>query len=102
MQGGTWEGPSAESYVVANAPYRYEFLDLDSDANGDGQAATHLGAGQLGFAGTSATAGAGRPAGLATLTRDIFSGGPTVPLLPGGWNSDADGSDSYKGAQDKS
>ncbi|MBS4728307.1 PPE family protein [Mycobacterium sp. SM1] len=51
-------------------------------------AASDQGAGPLGFAGTAGTETAGQAAGLATLAGDEFSGGPTMPLMPGTWQLD--------------
>jgi PPE-repeat protein len=82
--------------------YRYEFLDLDSEmdsetgASPDGDVpptssvASNQGAGPLGFAGTATKPGGQRAAGLAALAGDGFAGGPTVPMVPGSWDSDAE------------
>jgi len=51
--------------------------------------ASNQGAGSLGFGGTAAKAGASRASGLATLTRDEFGGGPTIPMLPNTWDPEA-------------
>jgi PPE-repeat protein len=70
--------------------YRYEFLDLDSDANEEpgletrAPLASDRGAGALAFAGT-ARKEAAEAAGLAMLAGDEFGGGPSVPMVPGTW-----------------
>lgn len=75
--------------------YRYEFMDLDQDGDpgvdsGDPFAArpSEDSAGPLGFAGAAAKSDAARAAGLATLTRDGFSDGPSVPMMPSTWDRD--------------
>ena len=70
--------------------YRYEFMDLDQDLGFDGEdpdtvGASDQGGGRLGFAGAAARSGVTQPAGLATLTRDGLSDGPTVPMMPSSW-----------------
>lgn len=45
------------------------------------------GAGSLGFAGTFPSESVERAAGLATLAGNGFGGGPTVPMVPGGWET---------------
>lgn len=62
--------------------YRYEFLEQGAPTT----VASDQGAGLLGFAGTGPTAASQR--GLATLDDDRFGGGPTVPMVPGSWDSD--------------
>ena len=49
-------------------------------------AASGRGAGPLGFAGTVSKASE-RASGLATLRGDEFGDGPTVPMVPGTWDS---------------
>jgi len=73
--------------------YRYEFMDLDQDPDpGIGTDHPHAaepsedGAGPLGFAGATAKPGAAQAAGLATLTRDGLSDGPSVPMMPSTWD----------------
>jgi PPE-repeat protein len=73
-----------------------EFADMNIEVNPDWDAppddeplASSNGAGPLGFAGTVRNEAVGRAAGLATLADDGFGGGPTVPMLPGSWESDA-------------
>jgi PPE-repeat protein len=41
----------------------------------------------MGFAGTARGATAVEAAGLTTLAGDGFGGGPSVPLVPGTWES---------------
>ncbi len=45
-------------------------------------------AGPLGFAGAATKSDAARAAGLATLTRDGLSDGPTLPMMPSTWDRD--------------
>jgi PPE-repeat protein len=73
-----------------------EFADMNIEVNpdwdatpGDESLASGNGAGPLGFAGTVRNESVERAAGLATLTGDEFGGGPTVPMVPGGWESGA-------------
>ncbi|OBH54351.1 hypothetical protein A5687_00065 [Mycobacterium mantenii] len=69
----------------------YEFIDLEPGAepatDGDSSWASERGAGSLGFAGT-APAQTAEAAGLTTLTGDQFGNGPSVPMLPGSWESE--------------
>jgi PPE-repeat protein len=76
----------------------YEFMDLDRDAGSapdpalqpavsGASSASDQGAGPLGFAGT-ARHDAAEAAGLTTLAGDEFGNGPTLPMLPGTWESD--------------
>lgn len=65
--------------------YRYEYMDLDSD---ESLLTSDAGAGPLGFAGAAAKSDAAQAAGLATLTRDGLSDGPTVPMMPSTWDRD--------------
>ncbi|MGB6209098.1 PPE family protein [Mycobacterium sp.] len=71
-----------------------EFADIDSDF-GPGTkpedvsvSASEQGAGSLGFVGTVHKDTAAQAAGLATLTRHEFGGGPTMPMVPGTWDPD--------------
>ena len=64
--------------------YRYEYMDLDRD---ESLLASDAGAGPLGFAGAGAKSDAARAAGLATLTREGLSDGPSVPMMPSTWES---------------
>jgi PPE-repeat protein len=73
--------------------YRYEFMDLDQDPDpGIGTDHPHAArpsedsAGPLGFAGATAKSGVAQAAGLATLTRDGLSDGPSVPMMPSTWD----------------
>jgi len=73
-----------------------EFADMNIEVNpdwdatpGDESLASGNGAGPLGFAGTVHNESVERAAGLATLAGDEFGGGPTVPMVPGGWESGA-------------
>ncbi|BBX44486.1 hypothetical protein GCM10009641_54660 [Mycobacterium cookii] len=72
-----------------------EFADMNVEVNpdwdappGDQPLASSNGAGPLGFAGTARKEASGRATGLATLASDEFGGGPTIPMLPGSWESD--------------
>jgi PPE-repeat protein len=51
-------------------------------------AASDVGAGPLGFAGTARTRAA-PAAGLATLAGGQFGGGPSVPMMPQTWPPEA-------------
>jgi hypothetical protein len=72
--------------------YSDEYVDMNVEVDPDwgATAASHRGAGPLGFAGTRAKgaketdAGA---AGLTTLAGDEFGGGPRMPMLPGSWDT---------------
>jgi PPE-repeat protein len=71
-----------------------EFADMNIEVNPDWDAppdaeplASSNGAGQLGFAGTVSNEAVGRAAGLAALAGDEFGGSPTVPMVPGSWES---------------
>ncbi|MGB6205371.1 PPE family protein [Mycobacterium sp.] len=72
-----------------------EFADMNIDVDPDwGEPADNQplasdnGAGPLGFAGTVRGEAVAQAAGLATLAGDEFGGGPTVPMMPGSWESD--------------
>ena len=63
-------------------------VDPDWDAPpGDEPLASSHGAGPFGFAGTVRNKAVEQAAGLATLAGDEFGGGPTVPMVPGSWES---------------
>jgi PPE-repeat protein len=69
-----------------------EFADMNIDVDPDwGAPADHQplasgnGTGPLGFAGTVRNEAVEQAAGLTTLACDEFGGGPTVPMMPGGW-----------------
>ncbi|BCZ24134.1 PPE domain-containing protein [Mycobacterium senriense] len=75
--------------------YRYEFMDMDEGVGPSGDAEDAYAAspsadsaGPLGFAGAAAKSDAARAAGLATLTRDGLSDGPTAPMMPSTWDRD--------------
>ena len=64
--------------------------DWGAPAGGESHASTSApdqGAGPLGFAGTARGEAVVEAAGLATLAGDGFGGGPSVPMLPGTWES---------------
>jgi PPE-repeat protein len=69
----------------------YEYMDLEDVDTGElvgAVAASATGAGPQGFAGTATKSGAGRAAGLTTLPDD-FGSGPTMPMIPGTWDTEA-------------
>ena len=64
--------------------------DWGAPANGEsvGSAlASDQGAGPLGLAGTARREAIVEAAGLATLAGDGFGGGPSVPMVPGTWET---------------
>src|SRR5580693_5931459 len=70
-----------------------EYMDMNIDVDPDwgapsgGQTvASDQGAGNLGFAGTARKEAAATAAGLTTLARDEFGGGPRMPMMPGTWD----------------
>jgi PPE-repeat protein len=65
-------------------------VNVDPDWGPPESASSDHGTGPLGFAGTvrKETVAA---AGLTTLAGDEFGGGPTMPMMPGSWNSDQAG-----------
>jgi hypothetical protein len=68
-----------------------EFMDMNVDVDPDWSASTvasDRGAGSLGFAGTVSKSSE-RATGLATLADDGFGSGPSMPMLPGTWSSEA-------------
>jgi PPE-repeat protein len=75
--------------------YADEFADIDSDLGptADPEEASVLasdrGAGSLGFVGTVHKDTAAQAAGLATLSSNGFGDGPTTPMVPGTWDSEA-------------
>ncbi len=75
-----------------------EFMDMnvevDPDWGGPPTAqtvASDHGAGNLGFAGTARREAAAGAAGLTTLAGDEFGSGPTIPMVPGTWDTENDG-----------
>ncbi|OBJ27596.1 PPE family protein [Mycobacterium sp. 1245801.1] len=75
--------------------YRYEFMEMDGGTTpaadaGDPYAPrpSDDGAGPLGFAGAATKPDAAQATGLATLTRDGLSDGPTLPMMPSTWDRD--------------
>jgi PPE-repeat protein len=60
--------------------------DWDAPPSDEPLASSH-GAGPFGFAGTVRNKAVEQAAGLATLAGDEFGGGPTVPMVPGSWES---------------
>ena len=74
--------------------YGDEFLDMDSDisvAPDYGAEASDRGAGTLGFAGTARKEAVLQAAGLTALAGDEFGGGPRMPMVPGTWDTRAEG-----------
>jgi len=65
-------------------------VNVDPDWDAPESASSDHGAGPLGFAGTVRKE-AVAAAGLTTLAGDEFGGGPTMPMMPGSWNSDQAG-----------
>ena len=63
-----WEGPPSREQVASAI-------------------ASDQGAGPLGFAGTARKSAAADAVGLTTLAGDEFGGGPTMPMMPGTWES---------------
>jgi PPE-repeat protein len=65
-------------------------MDINVDPVWDAEpaqpVASEQGAGTLGFAGTVRKATVNEAAGLTTLDRDEFGGGPATPMVPGSWN----------------
>ncbi|OJZ74578.1 PPE family protein [Mycobacterium paraffinicum] len=79
--------------TATDRAYRYEFMDLDQDSRVDDEdpeavSPSDQGGGPLGFAGAAARSGLPQPTGLATLTREGFGDGPTVPMMPSSWGND--------------
>ncbi len=72
-----------------------EFADMDSDLGPSvapeeaSVLASDRGAGPLGFVGTVHKETAAQAAGLATLSGNGFGGGPSMPMVPGTWDSEA-------------
>ena len=87
---------------AAMREYGDEFLDMDSGIGitpdyGEpdelvSAVTSGSGAGGLGFAGTAHKGRAERAAGLTKLAGDEFGGGPRVPMVPGTWDQDTNGS----------
>jgi PPE-repeat protein len=77
--------------------YGDEFMEMNIDVDpewGDppgwqSTASDHAG-GRLGFAGTAGKATVAQAAGLTTLAGGDFGGGPTMPMVPGTWNPEAE------------
>jgi PPE-repeat protein len=74
--------------------YADEFADIDSDIGPSAEPeeasvlASDRGAGSLGFVGTVHKGTAAQAAGLATLSGNGFGGGPSMPMVPGTWDSE--------------
>jgi PPE-repeat protein len=74
--------------------YADEFADIDSDTGPGAEPeeasvlASDRGAGSLGFVGTVHKDTAAQAAGLATLSGNGFGGGPSMPMVPGTWDSE--------------
>jgi PPE-repeat protein len=76
--------------------YADEFADMNIDVDpdwGESEEAAVLGsdsgAGSLGFAGTVHKGTAAQAAGLATLSGNGFGAGPSMPMVPGTWDSES-------------
>jgi PPE-repeat protein len=72
-----------------------EFADMNIEVNPDWDAlrrsealSSGNGSGPLGFAGTLPNENVERVAGLTTLAGDAFGSGPSLPMVPGSWESD--------------
>ncbi len=67
-----------------------EFMNMNVDVDPDWGApmASDRGAGPLGFSGTVSKSSE-RATGLATLADDGYGSGPSMPMLPGTWSSEA-------------
>ena len=77
--------------------YGDEFMEMNITVDPDwGQPpgnepmASDHGGGRMGFAGTVGKATVTRAAGLMTLDGGDFGGGPTMPMVPGTWNAEAE------------
>jgi PPE-repeat protein len=74
--------------------YADEFADIDSDLGPTAEPeegsvlASDRGAGSLGFVGTVHKDTAAQAAGLATLSGNGFGEGPSMPMVPGTWDSE--------------
>jgi PPE-repeat protein len=88
---------------TAMREYGDEFVDMESDIGvapdygADDEelvsaVASGNGAGALGFAGTAHKDAAFQAAGLTKLAGDEFGGGPRMPMVPGTWDQDGEGS----------
>jgi len=71
--------------------YAHEFMEMnisiEPDWSGPAATVSESGAGPLGFAGTVQKR-ALAATGLATLSNDVFGGGPAMPMIPGTWTAD--------------
>jgi PPE-repeat protein len=72
VQAGAWEGPSAEEYVSAHVPYLASLTEASAN-----------------FVGTVHKDTAAQAAALAALSGNGFGDGPTTPMVPGTWDSEA-------------
>jgi PPE-repeat protein len=78
--------------------YGDEYMDINVEVSPDWGAPEPVaatvgsdhGAGPLGFAGTVTKQAAAQAAGLTTLSGDDFGSGPTMPMVPGTWNTQAE------------
>jgi PPE-repeat protein len=90
---------------TAMREYGDEYLDMDSDIGVvpdygapderellAAAVASGNGAGTLGFAGTAHKESVLQAAGLTMLAGDEFGGGPRMPMVPGTWDQDGEGS----------
>jgi PPE-repeat protein len=81
--------------TATDRAYRYEYMDLDQELapgfdteDPPASIPSEESAGPLGFAGAATQSGAAQAAGLATLTRDGLSSGPSLPMMPSTWGHD--------------
>ena len=77
--------------------YGDEFMEMNIAVDpewgqppGTAPIASDHGGGRLGFAGTVGKATVTQAAGLMTLDGSDFGGGPTMPMVPGTWNAEAE------------
>jgi PPE-repeat protein len=64
-------------------------VDPEWDAPPEQTGESDQGAGPVGFAGAARKEAVAAAVGLTTLPGDEFGGGPTMPMVPGSWNSDS-------------
>ena len=75
--------------------YADEFADIDSDLGPSAESeeaavlASDRCAGSLGFVGTIHKHATAQATGLATMSGNGFGGGPSMPMVPGTWDSEA-------------
>lgn len=77
--------------------HRHEYMDLEpvlddgpDDAHVAATLASDRGGGVMGFAGTAGKTSTAQAAGLTTLGENGFGTAPTLPMVPGSWETDGD------------